>query len=95
MICSILFSKHLLVYLRTCVSNTCHKIVWQRCVYLASDGGRVCRPLVIADKGVSRIKEHHMKELRVCVFIFVGMILCLIDVLIFYFFSIKGWSSCV
>ncbi|KAL1547602.1 DNA-directed RNA polymerase III subunit 2 [Salvia divinorum] len=36
----------------------------QRCVYLASDGSRVCRPLVIADKGVSRIKEHHMKELR-------------------------------
>ncbi|XP_030967893.1 DNA-directed RNA polymerase III subunit 2-like [Quercus lobata] len=22
-----------------------------------------CRPLVIADKGISRIKEHHMKEL--------------------------------
>ncbi|KAL6518573.1 DNA-directed RNA polymerase III subunit 2 [Orobanche gracilis] len=37
----------------------------QRCVYIASDGGRVCRPLVIADKGVSRIKEHHMKELKV------------------------------
>ncbi|XP_057807946.1 DNA-directed RNA polymerase III subunit 2-like [Salvia miltiorrhiza] len=36
----------------------------QRCVYIASDGCRVCRPLVIADKGVSRIKEHHMKELR-------------------------------
>ncbi|KAK4483573.1 hypothetical protein RD792_010772 [Penstemon davidsonii] len=36
----------------------------QRCVYIASDGGRVCRPLVIADSGVSRIKEHHMKELR-------------------------------
>ncbi|KAG8391080.1 hypothetical protein BUALT_Bualt01G0150600 [Buddleja alternifolia] len=36
----------------------------QRCVYIASDGGRVCRPIVIADKGVSRIKEHHMKELR-------------------------------
>ncbi|KAM7262515.1 hypothetical protein ACFE04_000198 [Oxalis oulophora] len=35
----------------------------QRCVYLASDGGRVCRPLVIADKGISRIKEHHMKEM--------------------------------
>lgn len=35
----------------------------QHCVYIASDGGRVCRPLVIADKGVSRIKEHHMKEL--------------------------------
>ncbi|CAH1448175.1 unnamed protein product [Lactuca virosa] len=36
----------------------------QRCVYIASDGGRVCRPLVIADKGVSRIKHHHMKELK-------------------------------
>ncbi|KAH6772430.1 nuclear RNA polymerase C2 [Perilla frutescens var. hirtella] len=36
----------------------------QLCVYIASDGGRVCRPLVIADKGVSRIKDHHMKELR-------------------------------
>lgn len=36
----------------------------QRCVYVASDGGRVCRPLVIADEGISRIKEHHMKELR-------------------------------
>lgn len=35
----------------------------QHCVYIASDGGRVCRPLVIADKGVSRVKEHHMKEL--------------------------------
>ncbi|MCO5550846.1 hypothetical protein L7F22_004339 [Adiantum nelumboides] len=36
----------------------------QRCVYVASDGGRVCRPLVIADHGVSRVKEHHMKELK-------------------------------
>ncbi|CAI9107907.1 OLC1v1007389C1 [Oldenlandia corymbosa var. corymbosa] len=36
----------------------------QHCVYIASDGGRVCRPLVIADKGVSRIKEHHMTELK-------------------------------
>ncbi|KAL8153604.1 hypothetical protein V2J09_011364 [Rumex salicifolius] len=35
----------------------------QRCVYVASDGGRVCRPLVIADKGVSRIKQDHMREL--------------------------------
>lgn len=35
----------------------------QHCVYIASDGGRVCRPVVIADKGKSRIKEHHMKEL--------------------------------
>jgi len=40
-------------------------ICLQNCVYLASDGGRVCRPLVIADKGISRIKQHHMKELMV------------------------------
>lgn len=39
----------------------------QRCIYIASDGGRVCRPLVIADNGVSRVKEHHMKELKVLV----------------------------
>ncbi|KAL8514761.1 hypothetical protein ACS0TY_013734 [Phlomoides rotata] len=37
----------------------------QCCVCIASDGGRVCCPLVIADKGVLRIKEHYMKELRV------------------------------
>ncbi|VFQ87924.1 unnamed protein product [Cuscuta campestris] len=36
----------------------------QCCVYIASDGGRVCRPLVIADRGVPRIKESHMNELR-------------------------------
>lgn len=41
------------------------EFLFQQCVYVASDGGRVCRPLVIADKGVSRIKECHMKELRV------------------------------
>jgi hypothetical protein len=41
------------------------KTVFQRCVYIASDGARVCRPLVIAGKGISRIKEHHMKELMV------------------------------
>ncbi|CAK9196787.1 unnamed protein product [Sphagnum troendelagicum] len=36
----------------------------QHSIHIASDGGRVCRPLVIADNGVSRIKEHHMKELK-------------------------------
>ena len=35
---------------------------------MASDGGRVCRPVVIADQGGSRIKEHHMRELKVCFF---------------------------
>ncbi|CAI5930828.1 unnamed protein product [Closterium sp. NIES-64] len=36
----------------------------QRSVILAADGGRVCRPLVIADKGVSRVKKHHIQELK-------------------------------
>ncbi|KAG6476798.1 hypothetical protein ZIOFF_066046 [Zingiber officinale] len=36
----------------------------QRCVYIASDCGRVCRPLVIADGGISRIKDYHMKQLQ-------------------------------
>ncbi|CAM8947079.1 unnamed protein product [Rhodiola kirilowii] len=35
----------------------------QRCVYIASDGGRVCRPLIIVDNGKSRITETHMKKL--------------------------------
>ena len=42
----------------------------QRNIQIASDGGRVCRPLVIADRGVSRVKEHHMKELKVNIDIF-------------------------
>ncbi|OEL36735.1 DNA-directed RNA polymerase III subunit 2 [Dichanthelium oligosanthes] len=36
----------------------------QHCIHIASDGGRVCRPLIIADMGISRVKEDHMKELR-------------------------------
>ncbi|KAL9691069.1 hypothetical protein QQ045_011486 [Rhodiola kirilowii] len=35
----------------------------QHCVYIASDGGRVCRPLIIVDNGKSRISESHMKKL--------------------------------
>ncbi|BAT99291.1 hypothetical protein VIGAN_10069600 [Vigna angularis var. angularis] len=37
----------------------------QRCVYLAADGGRLCRPLVIVKKGKSKVKKHHIKELFV------------------------------
>lgn len=36
----------------------------QHCVHIASDGGRVCRPLIIADMGISRIDETHMEKLR-------------------------------
>ncbi|CAO2046704.1 unnamed protein product [Urochloa humidicola] len=36
----------------------------QHCIHIASDGGRVCRPLIIADNGISRVKEDHIKMLR-------------------------------
>lgn len=35
----------------------------QRCVYIHTDGGRLCRPYVIVDKGVPLIKQHHVDEL--------------------------------
>ncbi|XP_027936252.1 DNA-directed RNA polymerase III subunit 2-like [Vigna unguiculata] len=42
----------------------------QHRVYLAADGGRLCRPLVIAKKGKSRIKQHHIEDFidGVCTF---------------------------
>ena len=30
-------------------------------VHIASDGGRVCRPLIICDHGVPRVKEGHLQ----------------------------------
>jgi DNA-directed RNA polymerase III subunit RPC2 len=32
-------------------------------VYIASDGGRVCRPLIIVEKGKPKIKQIHLQEL--------------------------------
>lgn len=34
-----------------------------KAVYIASDGGRVCRPLVIVDNGIPRVTSKHIKEL--------------------------------
>ncbi|KAL4423845.1 hypothetical protein ABPG75_001146 [Micractinium tetrahymenae] len=33
-------------------------------VQIASDGGRVCRPLIICDRGVPRVTEEHLQLLR-------------------------------
>lgn len=33
-------------------------------VHLATDGGRVCRPLIICDAGVPRVKQHHIDALK-------------------------------
>jgi len=35
----------------------------QRC-YIASDGGRVCRPLIICDRGQPRVTDAHIGELK-------------------------------
>jgi DNA-directed RNA polymerase III subunit RPC2 len=32
-----------------------------RVVYIASDGGRICRPMIIVDRGVPRVTDAHMK----------------------------------
>ena len=34
-----------------------------QCVYIASDGGRVCRPVIIVEKGKPKIKPIHLQEL--------------------------------
>lgn len=33
----------------------------QQAIHIASDGGRICRPLIIVENGVSKVKEFHMK----------------------------------
>lgn len=36
----------------------------QDSVHIASDGGRVCRPLIVCDHGVPRVKEEHVQRLK-------------------------------
>ena len=36
----------------------------QECVYIASDGGRVCRPLIICDQGKPRVTSLHTAKVR-------------------------------
>jgi DNA-directed RNA polymerase III subunit RPC2 len=38
--------------------------VIQNTLHIASDGGRVCRPLIICDNGVPRVKEAHIEALK-------------------------------
>lgn len=33
-------------------------------VYVSADGGRVCRPLIICDAGVPRVKQEHIDNLK-------------------------------
>ncbi|KAJ5386270.1 DNA-directed RNA polymerase III subunit RPC2 [Penicillium cosmopolitanum] len=36
----------------------------QRSVHIATDDGRICRPLIIVEDGKSRCRQHHLKKLR-------------------------------
>ncbi|GAA5989823.1 hypothetical protein JCM10908_002335 [Rhodotorula pacifica] len=36
----------------------------QQAIHIASDGGRICRPLIIVENAQSKVKELHMKMLR-------------------------------
>ena len=35
-----------------------------RCVYISSDAGRVCRPLIIVENGVSKLRQEHIERIR-------------------------------
>ena len=36
----------------------------QQAIHIASDGGRICRPLIIVENEASKVKELHMKVRR-------------------------------
>ncbi|OJI96344.1 hypothetical protein ASPVEDRAFT_48573 [Aspergillus versicolor CBS 583.65] len=36
----------------------------QRAVHVATDDGRICRPLIIVENGKSCVKKHHLRKLR-------------------------------
>ena len=39
-------------------------------INVSSDGGRVCRPLIIVENGVPKITQHHLDELEKGIFTF-------------------------
>eukprot|EP00967_Tisochrysis_lutea_P064145 scaffold82980_cov12-Tisochrysis_lutea.AAC.1 len=41
----------------------CSRCTQNDACYLSCDGGRVCRPLIICDKGVPRVKQEHITNL--------------------------------
>ena len=46
---------------RGCVGPYVSVFAQQDCVYLACDGGRVCRPLIVCDAGRPRVTSEHMQ----------------------------------
>ncbi|KAL1490560.1 hypothetical protein ABEB36_013233 [Hypothenemus hampei] len=35
-----------------------------KCIYISSDGGRLCRPYIIVEKGIPLVNQHHIIELE-------------------------------
>jgi DNA-directed RNA polymerase III subunit RPC2 len=41
-----------------------HTSHFQRCIYIHTDGGRLCRPYIIVQRGVSLVTQQHIDELN-------------------------------
>lgn len=41
-----------------------HTSFLQRCIYIHTDGGRLCRPYIIVQQGLPLVKQHHIDELK-------------------------------
>jgi DNA-directed RNA polymerase III subunit RPC2 len=64
----------------------------QRCVYLASDAGRVCRPYIIVENGKPRLQAHHLRELSLNLRTFDG---CIRDGCGLAFLGVVFYLQCV
>lgn len=50
--------RYISEFVSVCVSHS-HK-----CVYLSSDGGRLCRPYIIVENRTPRLQQSHVDELN-------------------------------
>lgn len=41
-----------------------HTSYSQRCVYIHTDGGRLCRPYIIVNRGQIKVEQHHLDEMN-------------------------------
>ena len=46
------------------VNEFVHVHVQGEACYVSCDGGRVCRPLIICDRGVPRVKQEHISKIK-------------------------------
>ena len=46
------------------VNEFVHVHIQGEACYVSCDGGRVCRPLIICDRGVPRVKQEHISKIK-------------------------------